>query len=170
MADGLDRDVANLVTQSNKPGTMRQFQSGWNQFGGYCGRNHLRHEDVTPFTVVNFLGRQFIDDGLATNTVINHCYAIKKPFKAMFHVSLTGNEVISDLISAMRKVRPPLVGARVFPKWSLQGLLTFLNSATFEPLEVAPFDSQKQAHYAYLSQYWSQGLRCCGYRQFRLRA
>ena len=88
MADGLDRDVANLVTQSNKPGTMRQFQSGCNQFWGYCGRNHLRHEDVTPFTVVNFLGRQFIDDGLATNTVINLCYAIKKPFKAMFHVSV----------------------------------------------------------------------------------
>ena len=86
MAEGLDRDVANLVTQSNKPGTMRQFQSGWNQFGGYCGRNHLRHEDVSPSTVVNFLGRQFIDDGLATNTILNHLHAIKKPFKAMFHV------------------------------------------------------------------------------------
>ena len=62
----------------------------------------------------------------------------------MFHVSLSGHEAIADLIAAMRKVRPPLVGFRVCPKWSLQGLLTFLNSAFFEPLEAASFDSQNK--------------------------
>ena len=139
-AEGLDRDVADLITQSNKPSTRRQFESGWSQFGGYCEKNHLRPEDVSPSTVVNFLGRQFLDDGLATNTVLNHLYAIKKPFEAMFHVSLSGHENLADLTSAMRKVRPPQVGARVFPKWSLQGLLRYLNSEVFEPLDTAPFD------------------------------
>ena len=116
------------------------------------------------------MGRQFLDDGLVTNTVINHSYAIKKPFKAIFHVSLSGHEAITDLITAMRKVRPPLVGARVFPKWSLQGLLSYLNSDSFEPLETAPFDSQKQVAHSDLFEHWSQGLRSCGYRQFLLCA
>ena len=38
------------------------------------------------------------------------------------------------------KVRPGLIGASVFPKWSLQGLLDYLNSSVFEPLEEASFN------------------------------
>ena len=43
-------------------------------------------------------------------------------------------------ISAMKKVRPGQRGASVFPKWSLQGLLDYLNSSVFEPLEEASFN------------------------------
>ena len=39
----------------------------------------------------------------------------------------------------MKKERPGQRGVSVFPKWSLQGLLDFLNSSVFEPLEEAPF-------------------------------
>ena len=125
---------------SNKPGTQRQFQSGWKQFGNYLARNHFRHEDVKVATVANFMGRQFIDHNLATSTVLNHFYACKKPFKAKFKLSLDSDENIMDLISAMKKVRPGRRGASVFPKWSLQGLLNYLNSAAFEPLEDASFN------------------------------
>ena len=84
------------------------------------------------------MGRQFIDENRATSTVLNHYYAIKKPCKAMFNLSLDSNEDITDLISGMRKVRPPRRGASVFPKWSLQGLLDYLNSSVFEPLKRLP--------------------------------
>ena len=86
------------------------------------------------------MGRQFIDDNLTTSTVLNHFYACKKPCKAMFNLNLDDNENITDIISGMRKVRPPRRGGVVFPKWSLQGLLNYLNSAVFEPLEEASFD------------------------------
>ena len=58
MACGLERDVALLATQSNKPSSQRQFQSGWKQLGKYLASKHLRHEDITVATVANFLGRQ----------------------------------------------------------------------------------------------------------------
>ena len=116
MASGLDRDVAFLATKSNKPGTQRQFQSGWKQFGNYLARNHLRHEDVNAATVANFMGRQFIDEDLVTSTVLNNFYACKKPCKALFNLNLDDNENITDIISGMRKVRPPRRGGVVFPK------------------------------------------------------
>ena len=110
------------------------------QLESYLARNHLRREDVSVATVANFLGRQFLDNGLATSTVLNYFYAVIKPVKAKFNLNLDSDENIKDLISAMKKVRPGRRGASVFPKWSLQGLLDFLNSSVFEPLEEASFN------------------------------
>ena len=62
-----------------------------------------------------------------------------KPCKAKFNLNLLSGEYIKDLISGMKKVRPGRRGASVFPKWSLQGLLNFLNSSIFEPLEEVSF-------------------------------
>ena len=70
-ARGLDRDVALLATKSNKPRTKRQFQSGWKQLERYFARNHLGREDVSVASVANLLGRQFLDEGLVTSSVIN---------------------------------------------------------------------------------------------------
>ena len=123
----LDRDVALLATQSNKPSTLRQFQSGWKQLERYFSRIHLRREDVSVASVANFLGRQFLDEGLATSTVLNHYYACIKPFRSRFNLNLDSDENIKDLISAMKKVRPGQRGVSLFLKWSLQGLLDFLN-------------------------------------------
>ena len=140
IARGLDRDVALLATKSNKPSFQRQFQSGWKQVERYFARNHLKLEDVSVASFANFLGRQFLDNDLATSTVLNHYYVVIKPFKAKFNLNLDSDENIKDLISAMKKVRPGQRGASVFPKWSLQGLLDFLNSSVFEPLEEASFN------------------------------
>ena len=40
----------------------------------------------------------------------------------------------------MKKVRPGQRGASVFAKWSLQGLLEYLNSSVLEPLEEVFFN------------------------------
>ena len=72
MSKGIHKDVALLATQSNKPSTLRQFQSGWKQLEGYLAENRLGREDVLETTVANFLGKQFLDKGIATSTVVNH--------------------------------------------------------------------------------------------------
>ena len=56
---GIDRDVALLATQSHKPSSTRQYQSGWNQFEVFLKDNCHRLEDVLVAHVAKFIGRQF---------------------------------------------------------------------------------------------------------------
>ena len=134
---GYDEDVAILASKSLKPGTCRQFQSGWGKFGRHFTADKLRHEDVPTSSFGNFLGREFLDENLAASTVLNHFYACKKPAKFLFNLDLADDENIQDILSAVKKVRPGRRGNSAFPKWSLQDLLDFLNSEGFEPLEEA---------------------------------
>ena len=73
----------------------------------------------------------------ATSTVINYFYACIKPVWFKFGFNLEADKYIQDVISAMKKERPGRRGAEAFSKWSLQGLLKYLNSDAFEPLENA---------------------------------
>ena len=70
---------------------------------------------------------------------MNHYYASIKPARFRFNLNLEADESIKDLISAFKKERPGQRGVSVFPKWSLQGLLDYLNSGAFEPLEDSSF-------------------------------
>ena len=103
VAKGFDRDVAFLATKSNKPSTHRQFQSGWKQAESYFAKNHLRLEDVSGSSFANFLGRQFLDEGLAASTVMNHFYACIKPAKFKFNLDLDQDKDIKDVISGNKK-------------------------------------------------------------------
>ena len=58
---GYDEDVAILASKSLKPGTCRQFQSGWGKFGRHFAADKLRHEDVPTSSFGNFLGREFFE-------------------------------------------------------------------------------------------------------------
>ena len=76
---GYHSDIAEFSTKKDKPSTHRQFQSGWKQAEAYIARHSCRFEDVTAVAFTKFLGRQFIDLGLAASTIIIHCYACVKP-------------------------------------------------------------------------------------------
>ena len=100
----------------------------------YFARHNYRFEDVTAVAFANFLGRQFIDLGLAASTVINHFYACVKPAWFKFGINLKEDEFLLDILLAMKKERPGVRDVAAFPKWPLVGLLNFLNSSVFEQL------------------------------------
>ena len=103
---GLHRDVAELSTKRDKPSTLRQFESGWKQAEAYFKRHNYKFEDITAVAFANFLGRQFLDEGLATSTVINHFYACAKPAWFKFNIKLKESEFLADIILSMKKERP----------------------------------------------------------------
>ena len=76
---GYYREIAENSSKTDNPSTHRQFQSGWGQAEAYFARPNSRSEDVTAVAFTKFLGRQFIDLGLAASTIIIHCYACVKP-------------------------------------------------------------------------------------------
>ena len=65
---GIDRDIAELSIKRDKPSTLRQFESGWRQAEAFFKRHNYRFEEITAVAFANFLGRQFIDLGLATSS------------------------------------------------------------------------------------------------------
>ena len=114
---------------------MGQFEGGWKQAEAFFKRHNYKFEEITAVAFANFLGRQFIDLGLATSTVINHFYACAKPAFFKFNIKLKESDFLADIILAMKKERPGSRGTVIFPKWSLGTLLRFLNSPVFEPLD-----------------------------------
>ena len=139
VAKGFERDVAVLSTKSNNPSTPSQFQSVLKKAEFFFANQHLRLEDVSASFVVNFMGREFVDNSLATSTVLNHYYACIKPAKFKFNLNLDRDDDIKDVISGMKKERPGKRDSSVFLKLSLQGLFHYHNSDAFEPLENASF-------------------------------
>ena len=126
-----------MSTKKDKPSSLRQFESGWRQAEAYFRVNNYKLEDITAVAFANFLGRQFLDLGLAASTVINHFYACVKPAWFKFGLDLKADVFLSDILLAMKKERPGSRGDAAFPKWSLEKLLKFLNSHVFEPLHRA---------------------------------
>ena len=144
MLDGLVRmgfhtDIAELYTRMDKPSTIRQYQSGWRKAEKFFRDNNYRLEDINAVAFANFLGRQFLDLGLATSTVINYFYACVEPAWFMFGLDIKADAFLSKILKGMKKVRPGSRGASAFPKWPLEILLRYLNSDVFEPLEQADY-------------------------------
>ena len=102
---------------------------------GLLKRHNFRLEDINAVAFANFLGRQYLDLGLATSTVRNHFYACVKPASFKFNIKLKESDFLADIIHAMKQERPGSRGTVIFPKWSLGTLLRYLNSPVFEPLD-----------------------------------
>ena len=69
---GYYREITENSSKTNNTSTLKQFQSGWGQAEAYFARPNSRSEVVTAVAFTNFLGRQFIDLGLAASTIFIH--------------------------------------------------------------------------------------------------
>ena len=94
-------------------------------------RHNYKFEDISAVAFANHLGRQFLNLGLVTSTVITHFYACVIPAWFKIKIDLKEDVFLADILLAMKKERPGCRGAAAFPKWSLERLLKFLNSSVF---------------------------------------
>ena len=132
---GFSPQAINLAIKSQKPGTSRQYQSGWGLLVKYIVEHGIRHEDITASLLGNLVVSQFVEKNRATTTCLNYLYAWRKPVKILFGFDILSNENVVAIISGMKQDRPIKRGMVVFPKWRLQWLLDHLNSEIFEPLD-----------------------------------
>ena len=132
---GFSPQAINLAIKSQKPGTSRQYQSGWGLLVKYIVEHGIRHEDITASLLGNLVVSQFVEKNRATTTCLNYLYAWRKPVKILFGFDILSNENVMAIISGMKQDRPIKRGMVVFPKWRLQWLLDHLNSEIFEPLD-----------------------------------
>ena len=84
-------------------------------------------------TIINFLGRKFLDDDRALSTIKNYFYAIRDPVKYAYGLDIYNNNDIKKLFAAIWRRKPGIKGMRLMPKWSLEDLLNYLNSPPLSP-------------------------------------
>ena len=136
---GYSPDAARLISNSHKASTQNQYQSGWKLWLAYLDSFNISNEEVTAVTFCNFLAYHGVQIDRALSTVKVYFYAIRKPFKLVYHTDLPAKEDLDNLFNGLYHLKPPPTKEQLAPKWNLTSLLKFLRSDNFEPLQSVSF-------------------------------
>ena len=137
---GHSPDSALLISSCHKVSSQRQYQSGWSKWLEFKTWQGILDADVDVVQVCNFLAHNFMVEGKALNTIKNYYYALRAPVAALYDLNIKDSEEIRCLFAGAFRKKPPRKGMVIFPKWSLNDLLLYLNDSPFEPLETADWD------------------------------
>ena len=136
---GYSPDAAHLISNSHKASTQNQYQTGWKLWLAYLDTFNISNREVTAITFCNFLAYHGVQINRALSTVKVYYYAIRKPFKLVYHTDLPAKEELDDLFNGLFHLKPPPTKEQLAPKWDLTSLLEYLRSDIFEPLESVSF-------------------------------
>ena len=159
MSSGIDQDIASLIPNCHKDSTKRQYESAWKKWKMFCYTKGIRTEDVLMSTIINFLGRNFLDENRALSTIQNYFYALKDPVRHVYNLDISVNKDVKKLFAAIWRQKPGLRGMALMPTWSLEEVLNFLNSSVYEPLELA--SERRKLEKAVLLVLLATGRRIC---------
>ena len=159
VSSGIDRDIASLIPNCHKDSTKRQYESAWKKWKMFCYTKGIRTEDVLMSTIINFLGRNFLDENRALSTIQNYFYALKDPVRYVYNLDISINEDVKKLFAAIWRQKPGRRGMALMPTWSLEEVLNFLNSSVYEPLELA--SERRKLEKAFLLVLLATGRRIC---------
>ena len=76
---GITERLQKILPRQITPALLNSFRVAGDRQKPIFARPNSRSEVVTAVAFTKFLGRQFIDLGLAASTIIIHCYACVKP-------------------------------------------------------------------------------------------
>ena len=126
------RSIA-LILRAHRFSTSRQYQSVWEKFLFFLSDNGQSHGDISLPVVCDFLALQCVGEHRDYRTIAAYKSALRHPL--LFACDLDINSEESALfMRGVFQFRPPQRAAPM-PSWSLNSVLSFLRSATFEPLE-----------------------------------
>ena len=128
----LSEDSVNIIRNTHRLSTIRQYQSIWKKFLNFLALNRISHRKVTVFVVMNFLSHHFVLLKRKYRTIAAYKCALALPLFVNFGIELSD----ARLALYMRGVfnsKPPCKSGPM-PAWSLNSLLSFLSSDHFEPL------------------------------------
>ena len=110
-------------------------------------------------TIINFLGRNFLDEDRALSTIQNYFYALKDPVSYVYNLDISNNKDVKKLFAAIWRQKPGRRGFSLMPTWSLEEVLNFLSSYFYEPLELA--SERRKLEKAVLLVLLATGRRIC---------
>ena len=128
----LSEDSVNILRNNHREGTVRQYQSIWSKFLEFLSVNHISHQDVSVFVVMNFLSHHFVAFNRKYRTIAAYKCALAHPLFVNFGIDFKDVR-LEMYMKGVFNSNPPVASAPM-PVWSLNDLLAFLVSEQFEPL------------------------------------
>ena len=134
---GLSNNVANTICIAHKPKTLIQYQSVWRKFLEFLSSIRCPSGEITIGTVCDFLFIHLSQNNRKYRTLTVYKCALALPLRYALNIDINCLTV-SLFMRGVFASNPP-IKAKAMPSWSLEGLLKFLNSSRFEPLEMVPY-------------------------------
>ena len=133
-ADGFSSGVASQDDLAHRSSSRTNYQLKWSTYRSWCRAKGHSISRPSFSKVADFLLWLRRHKGLSVSSVMGY----RSMLSAVFHFQLPGlssHPVLRDLLRSFRLEAP----SRPFhpPAWDLAAVLTFLNSAVFEPLWLA---------------------------------
>ncbi|CAL4136943.1 unnamed protein product, partial [Meganyctiphanes norvegica] len=130
-----------VLLLAHKVSTSHQYQSIWSKFMSFLSMRNvtdsLLSSERCVGLVCDFLSFHLLTHNRQYRTITTYRSALRHPI--LFSCGVDIKSISSDLfLRGAFNFRPPL-RAKSMPCWSLNGLLSFLSCAVFEPLESASF-------------------------------
>ena len=132
LALGHTESVAATIAHARAPTTMKQYQSKWALFKGWCDRELPPVEATEPSVPVlaRFLNHFFLEKGWKVATVQNYKTAVAFHWRKLKGFKLDPeDESLHDLLSGFKRIRGK-EKKRPVP-WDIALVLEFLKSARF---------------------------------------
>merc|ERR1739840_55523 len=130
---GLSEVVIKRILKAQQPSTLRQYQSAWAKFMSFLFDKDCLITNVTLNIVCEFIIHQQDVFNRDYRTLVAYKSSLRLPlfYAANLEINCT---IMEQFMRGVFKSNPPKK-AKEMPLWSLNGLLTFLDSPQFEPLE-----------------------------------
>ena len=131
---GFSSGVASQVGLTRRASSRTNYQLKWSTYRSWCRKKGHSISRPSVSKVVDFLLWLHRCRGLSVSSIMGYRSMLSAVFRFQLP-ELSSHPVLRDLLRSFRLVAPcrPLRP----PAWDLAALLTYLNSAVFEPLRVA---------------------------------
>ena len=134
---GISEEVTDTIIQAHKPSTLKQYQSVWAKFISFLAIKCCPIYEVTIGIVCDFLYLHLHQKKRKYRTIATYKCALRLPIFYAANVDIACLTV--ELFMRGAYNHNPPNKAKEMPVWSLNGLLSFLDTDRFEPLETAPY-------------------------------
>ena len=136
LARGYSEQSVSLILRAHRASTRNQYQSVWSKFLSFLDSRNASSRDVSVPVVCDFLALHCTSGGKMYRTITVYKSALRHPLLFACGLDLVSEEA-RLLMRGVFNHRPPQRAAPM-PLWSLNGLLCFLQSDLFEPLQEVP--------------------------------
>ena len=128
---GFSGSVARYAAASQRPSSLRLYQSHWRVFSAWCEERDIDPSQASVHQIADFLVYLFEVKKYAPSTIANYRSSIASALGEFEGVPLSLHPCLSKLIKAFASSRP-IERPRV-PEWDLSRVLRTLRSEEFEP-------------------------------------
>jgi hypothetical protein len=136
---GFSAEAVDRIVRERRTSTLKVYDAKWIVFERWCQRRKLDPLTLCTADLADFFLFLFNQKKLAPITIKGYRSAIARVYRLCGLDNPGRDTYLSNLVNNFCIERPRRT--QLFPKWSLDIVLTFISQSPFEPLEAASLEN-----------------------------